>query len=132
VVHTMQKRWLQAMKNCCCQKCLNMNHHLMNNSGRRLSHQFQMVIQRWCSSNITLLRLLTLSRDKHRRYSNWNNTLNYLLVLSVCYKAHFHNQLNLALCWSLITTETWGEITEIWWLEGRQIEVGLWNWGQIK
>jgi hypothetical protein len=44
--------------------------------------------------------------------------------------AKFHVQLNLALSWRLITTEILGEITEIWWLEGRQIEVGLLNWAK--
>ena len=44
VVHSMQKRCPHQMKNSCYQKCLNKKHHLMNNSGRRLSHQFQMLI----------------------------------------------------------------------------------------
>ena len=45
VFHSTQKSWPHAMKNCCYQNCLNMNHHLMNNSARNLSHQLQMVIR---------------------------------------------------------------------------------------
>ena len=52
------------------------------------------------SNSITFLRLFILSRSKHRRWSSWNNTLNYLVVESMWYKAHFHNQLNMALIWS--------------------------------
>jgi hypothetical protein len=32
-------------KNCFYQNCMNKNHHLKNNSGRRRSHQCQMVIR---------------------------------------------------------------------------------------
>jgi len=32
----------------------------------------------WWSSSTTVLRLFILSRSKDRRWSNWNNTLNYL------------------------------------------------------
>jgi hypothetical protein len=32
-------------KNCCYQNCLNMNHHLRNNSGRRLIHRLHLVIR---------------------------------------------------------------------------------------
>jgi len=46
--------------------------------------------------------------------------------------AEFHNQLNLVFCWILFNTEICEEITEIWWLEGRQIEVGLLNWAKIE
>jgi len=45
--------------------------------------------------------------------------------------AHIFNQIYLALSWSLITTETREEITEILWMERRQIEVELLNWIQI-
>jgi hypothetical protein len=38
------RRWSHQMKKS-YQKCLNKKHHLMNNSGRRLSHQFHMLIR---------------------------------------------------------------------------------------
>jgi len=44
--YSMHKPWPHAMKNCCYQKCLNMDHHLMYISARSLNHQFDMVIQR--------------------------------------------------------------------------------------
>ena len=56
----------------------------------------------WLSSSTTFLHLFILSRSKHIRWSNWDNTLN-CVVVSVCYKAHFHNQLRRALSWSLIS-----------------------------
>jgi len=52
-------------KNCCYQNCLNMNHHLMNNSGLLLSHQFDIAQS-------------LHPQYKHRRWSNWNSTLIYL------------------------------------------------------
>jgi len=42
---SMQTLWHHSMKNFCYQKCLNNNHHLMTNSGRRRSHQCLMVIR---------------------------------------------------------------------------------------
>jgi hypothetical protein len=37
-----------------------------------------------------------------------------------------------ALSWILFATEVRGEITEIWWLEGRQFKVGLLNLAQME
>jgi len=42
--------------------------------------------------------------------------------------AHFHNQLNVALSWSLNVRGN----NRNWWVEGLQVEVGLLNWAQIE
>jgi hypothetical protein len=45
-------------KNCCYHNCMNMNHHLTNNSGPHLSHRFHLVIRHLVKQYITLLHLL--------------------------------------------------------------------------
>lgn len=55
----------------------------------------------------------------------------YVVVL-VCCRACVHNQLNLALRWSLISHRNMKEDAEISVVEELEIEVGLLNWAQIK
>jgi hypothetical protein len=59
VFNSPQTRWHYQMKNSCYQKCLSKNHHLMNNSGRRQSHQCQMVIR----SLVNLLKTNTSNQS---------------------------------------------------------------------
>ena len=82
------------------------------------------------SSIITFLNLFTLSTHIRTRYSKWRSPANYFRTSTSFVEDSSFNQLKVTFSCTFITTEIWQEITEIWWLEGRQIEVGLLNLGK--